>query len=147
MIPDDTKVPVLQLLLWWWENHRTLFDSLSTKKWRLGATVHSRSLFLCVLALREGQTDSVLLSQSSQLLEELAEDNGAIDRVLDAQRLSLLLQAGRPSTATALEQSTVQRLAAVPHVCKSQLSSMSGAGRAVGVTKDQISQRRLTTLN
>lgn len=65
-------------------------------------------LFLCLLAVRERQSDSVLLSQGSQLLEELAEDNGTVDGVLHSQCLSLFLQARGPSASASLEQSTVQ---------------------------------------
>lgn len=53
-------------------------------------------LLLCPLAVRERQSDGVLLSQGRQLLEELAEDDGAVDGVLHPQRLRLLLQAGGP---------------------------------------------------
>lgn len=56
--------------------------------------------------MREGQRDGVLLREGSQLLEELAEDNGAVDGVLYSERFSLLLKARRTSAAP--EQSAVQ---------------------------------------
>lgn len=95
--------------------------------------------------MREWQTDGVLLSQGGQLLEELAEDYGAVDSVLHPQGLRLFLQAGGSSTAA--EQSTVQGLAPVPYVSEGQLSGVSGPSRAVGVTEDEVAQRWFTTLH
>lgn len=91
----------------------------------------------------------MLLSQGSQLLEELAEDDGAVHGVLHSQRLGLLLQPRGPSSraAAAPEQSAVQRLAAVSHVRQGQLSGVPSPGRAVGVTKDQVPQRWLTAFH
>lgn len=94
--------------------------------------------------MRERQSDGVLLSQGSQLLEELTEDDSTVHSILYSQCLSLLLQAGGPSAAP--EQSAVQRLATVSYVCEGQLSSVPSPGRAVGVTKDQVSKRWLTAL-
>lgn len=104
---------------------------------------------LLLLALRERQTDGVLLSQGSQLLEELAEDDGAVDGVLHPQSLRLLLQAGRPSSAAsaAPEQSAVQRLAAVSYVREGELSGVSSSRRAVGVTEDEVAEGRLSTFH
>lgn len=104
-------------------------------------------LFLCPLAVRERQSDRVLLSQGSQLLEELAEDDGTVHSVLHSQCLGLLLQARGPSASAAPEQSAVQWLAAVSYVCEGQLSGVPSPGRAVGVAKDQVSKRWLTALH
>lgn len=89
----------------------------------------------------------MLLSQGSQLLEELAEDNGTVDGILHPQSLGLLLQARGPAASAAPEQSAVQGLAAVPYVCQGQLSGVSSPGRAVGVSKDKVAERWLTTLH
>lgn len=101
-------------------------------------------LLLRSLAVRERQSDGVLLSQGSQLLEELTEDDSTVHSILHSQRLSLFLQARGPSAAP--EQSAVQRLATVSYVCEGQLSSVPSPGRAVGVTKDQVSKWWLTAL-
>lgn len=87
----------------------------------------------------------MLLSQGGQLFEKLAEDDGRVDGVLHPQRLRLLLQARSAAAAAASEQSAVQRLAAVPDVCERQLGGVPSPGGTVGVAKDQVSQRRLTT--
>lgn len=88
----------------------------------------------------------MLLSEGSQLLEKLAEDNGAVDGVLHSQCFGLLLKAGRTSAA-APEEGTVQRLAAVPYVCKGELSGVSSPRWTVCVTENQVSQRWLSTLH
>ena len=106
------------------------------------------SLFGARAAAGEGQGDGVLLGQRGQLLEELGEDHGAVDGVLDAQRLGLTLQAGGGRGGRgAAEERAVQRLAAVAHVRVSQLGGVARAGRAVGVAQDQVAQRRLTALH
>lgn len=104
-------------------------------------------LLLHALAVRERQSDGVLLSQGGQLFEELAEDDGAVDGVLHPQCLGLFLQARGPSTPAAPEQSTVQRMTAVPDMCEGQLGGVPGPGRAVGVAKYQVSERWLAALN
>lgn len=146
---SDRKVSVLQSVLWWWENP----NYLSVQPKEEGNEAKSLiwgvyRLFLRPLAVRERQSDGVLLSQGSQLLEELAEDDGAVHGVLHSQRLGLLLQPRGPScSAAAPEQSAVQRLAAVSHVRQGQLSGVPSPGRAVGVTKDQVPQRWLTAFH
>lgn len=144
----DRRVSVLQSVCG--DGRILCFYSLNKDKWGLRAGVWLCGLFLCLLAVRERQSDGVLLSQGSQLLQELAEDDGTVHGVLHSQRLGLLLQPGGPSAAAAAaapEQSAVQRLAAVPYVCEGQLSGVPSPGRAVGVTKDQVSERCLTTLH
>lgn len=104
-------------------------------------------LFLCAPAMRKWQSDSVLLSQRSQLLEELAEDDGTVDGVFHPQRLGVLLLASGSTPRTGPEQSVVQRLASVSHVTEGQLSSVPSPRRAVGVTQDQVSDRGFTALH
>lgn len=124
------------------QSYITLFYSLNKSSiWR------DYHLLLCPLAVRKRQTDGVLLSQGSQFLEELAEDDGTVHGVLHPQRLGLLLQARSPPASAAPEQSAVQWLAAIAHVCEGQLGGVPCPGRAVGVTKDQVSERRLTALH
>lgn len=104
-------------------------------------------LFLCTLAMRKRQSDSVLLSQGGQLFEELAEDDGTVDGIFHSQCLGLFLLASGTAACAAPEQAVVQGLASVSHVTEGQLSSMSSPRRAVGVTKDQVSNRWFTALH
>lgn len=104
-------------------------------------------LFLCTLALRERQSDSVLLSQGGQLFEELAEDDGTVDGIFHSQRLGLFLLASGTTPCTGPEQGVVQWLASVSHVTEGQLSSVPSPCRAIGVTKDQVSDRWFTALH
>lgn len=97
--------------------------------------------------MRKRQSDSVLLSQRSQLLEELAEDDGTVDGVFHPQRLGLFLLAGGSAPRTGPEQSVVQRLASVSHVTEGQLGSVPSPRRAVGVAQDQVSNGRFTALH
>lgn len=87
----------------------------------------------------------MLLREGSQLLEELAEDNGAVDGVLYSQRFGLLLKARRTSAAP--KQGAVQRLAAIPYVCEGELSGVPSPRWTVRVTKNQVSERWLSTLH
>lgn len=89
----------------------------------------------------------MLLSQGGQLFEELAEDDGTVDGIFHPQRLGLFLLASGTAPCTAPEQSVVQGLASISHVTEGQLSSVPSPRRAVGVTKDQVSDRWFTALD
>ncbi|TNN45287.1 hypothetical protein EYF80_044517 [Liparis tanakae] len=106
----------------------------SKKRSEVSGEEPSPRLLLGLVAAGEGQRDGVLLGQGGQLLEELAEHDGAVDGVLHPQRLRLLLDGG--GAAGALEQGAVQRLAAVAHVREGQLGGVPRPGRAAGSPKE-----------
>lgn len=79
------------------------------------------------------------LGDGRQLLQELAEDDGAVHGVLDPQRLALLL--GRAAEQRGSRQRLQYR--PVPHLLQRQLCRLPRPRRAVGVAQDQLAQRRL----
>lgn len=89
----------------------------------------------------------MLLSQGSQLFEELAEDDGTVDGIFYSHRLGLFLLAGGTAPCIAPEQSVLQGLASVSHVTEGHLSSVPSSRRAIGVTKDQVSDRWFAALH
>lgn len=104
-------------------------------------------LLLCTLVMRKRQSDGVLLSQGGQFFKELAEDDGTVDGIFHSQRLGLFLLASGTTPCTGPEQGVVQWLASVSHVTEGQLGSVTSPRRAVGVTKDQVSDRWFTALH